>query len=89
MTPADDVFAVAQEMADSLQGGMQRHISNNAIHALFNLQKIFAQAATTQKAANNPHPKLSQTKQTHLLAPKPTTAPEKLLVVSPVGPQSL
>ena len=29
------------------------------------------------------------TKKTHLLAPKPTPAPEKLLVVSPVGPQPL
>ena len=88
-TPADAVLAAAQDMADSLQSRMQFHLDNDALQALLNLQKMFSQAATTQKAEDNPQPEPPQTKQTHLLAPKPTPAPENLLVVLPFGPQPL
>ena len=43
----------------------------------------------TQTVADNPQPDPPQTKQAHLLAPKPTLSLANLLSVSPVGPQPL
>ena len=56
VTPTDNVLAAAQDMADALQVRMERHLGNNALYSLLNPQKIFAQAATTQKAADNQQP---------------------------------
>ena len=89
VTPSDPVLVTAQDMTDALQVCMQCHLGDDALQSLLNLQKIFTQAAMNQKAADNLQSEPPQTKQTRLLAPKPTPAPETLLVVSPVGPQPL
>ena len=64
-------------MDNSLKKEMNRHIGDKALTDLYNLQKMFAHAATNKKSTKNPAQHTLTTKMTHFPALALNPAPEK------------
>ena len=69
VTASDAIISAAQNMADALKNQMNRHLGNEALMALSNLQNIFVHAAANKKSAEDTAQHTTTKKMTHLPAP--------------------